>query len=54
MKTKINCSVTSCVFNQSRICDANEITVGCNCVTTPESSRETECVSFRKRVLEKR
>lgn len=54
MKTKINCSVTSCIFNHSRICDANEITVGCNCCESPECSRETECVSFRKRAIEKR
>lgn len=54
MKTKINCSVTSCIFNYSRICDANEITVGCNCNSPVECSRETECVSFRKRAEEKR
>lgn len=47
--TKINCSVTSCVFNQARYCDAHEITVGCDCCASPTCSNETECVSFRKR-----
>lgn len=46
-KTKINCSVTSCVFNFMKICDAKEISVGCDKCVTPNNTHETECVSFR-------
>ena len=46
-QTKINCSVMSCVFNMAKKCEAKEISVGCNRCTTPNSTHETECVSFR-------
>lgn len=49
-KTKINCSVTSCVFNQQKICNAKEISVGCDCCESANSAHETECVSFRIRL----
>lgn len=47
--TCINCSVTSCHFNEARLCNAAEITVGCNNASMPATSKETECVSFRIR-----
>lgn len=46
-KTKINCSVMSCVFNTAKSCEAKEISVGCNRCATPNTTHETECVSFR-------
>lgn len=49
-KTKINCSVTSCVFNMMKVCDAKEISVGCDRCINPNNTHETECVSFRLRM----
>ena len=46
-KTKINCSVMSCIFNNQKICDAHEISVGCDRCTSAKCTHETECVSFR-------
>lgn len=48
-KTTINCSVTSCIFNAQRKCDAHEISVGCDQCSSPNCTHETECVSFRMR-----
>ncbi|WP_294561304.1 DUF1540 domain-containing protein [uncultured Traorella sp.] len=48
-KTKINCSVMSCIFNNQKICDAHEISVGCDRCASPNCTHETECVSFRMR-----
>ncbi len=48
-KTKINCSVLSCIFNQAKQCEAEEISVGCDRCVHPNCTHETECVSFRMR-----
>ena len=48
-KTKINCSVLSCIFNQAKLCEAEEISVGCDRCVHPNCTHETECVSFRMR-----
>lgn len=53
-KTKINCSVNSCIFNVQNLCDANEISVGCDRCISPNCTHETECVSFRMRMENER
>lgn len=44
--TKLDCSVTSCMYNQDRYCSKGDITVGGSNAT---SAGETCCESFREK-----
>ena len=52
MENKIKCNVSSCTHNVNCNCDAKSVEVNCNCCNCANSSEQTLCKTFVKKINE--